>query len=261
MASTLRTVINRVLTAIGEATVGNTVTDLTPLPLPMKVLEFINQIKEEIEDATYWRALRQTFTVSVPAYSGTFPNPPTPIVGTDERARVIRVPEPEAGQLVPLVFDITVPSAPVPLGEIPNAELVYRIMSDGNSTGSTTVQPSYYSIDMSSSDVAQLYIYPVPNTPRTVMIHMHVPETVLLPTDLDRSIQIPGLPLLKGAIWYALLDRGEEMGANAAFTEERYRTSLDDAIARDDAESGSLDQLVPDYMPWPSQSSGGSAST
>src|ERR1700745_453692 len=151
MAVTLRTVINRVLTAVGEAPVGASVSDLTPLPLPLKVLEFINQIKEEIEDATYWRALRQTFTVTVPIASG-YPNSPTAIAGTDERSRVIRVPEAEAGQLVPLVFDITNASTtPVPLGEIAVGELIYRLLSDGSSGGASTVQPSYFAVDMSNS--------------------------------------------------------------------------------------------------------------
>jgi hypothetical protein len=55
---------------------------------------------------------------------------------------------------------------------------------------------------------------------------------------------IPSRPLEIAAIWYALEERGEELGANAMFTEERFRKALDDAIARDDAEQGGNDLLV-----------------
>lgn len=250
MATTLRVVLNRVLTATGSPQIPSTTTTLTD-SLSLKLLEFLNQFKEEIEDATYWRALRQTFTINIAAGSNS-----APITGADERARVIRVPAPQAGQLVPLVFDITAANNPFQLGEIAFSELLYRNMSDP--AGTTQANESYFAIDV-SNDVPQLYVYPTPNQNITIKIHMHQPQRALIATDLDTNgvLLIPMLPLLKGTIWFALEDRGEELGANAAFTEERYRMALDDAISRDDAESGSLDQLVPDQVPFDGTSGGG----
>lgn len=233
--TTLRTTLNRVLTAIGETTIAAATTTIADA-LPLKLLEFANEFKEEIEDATYWRALRQTISVTVTANTNN-----AGITGTDGRARVIRVPAQQAGQLVPLVFDVTVPTNPIQLIEMPLAELLYRTTSDG--TGVTTVQPDHFAVDV-SGDQAQLYVYPTPSTQRTINVAMQVPQATLLTTDLDTAIKIPTLPLLKATIWFALMDRGEEMGANGAFTEERYRTSLDDAISRDSAEAGTNDVLV-----------------
>lgn len=227
--------MNRVLTAIGETPVNAATTTIADT-LQLKALEFINQIKEEIEDASYWRALRQRLTVTVLLNTNT-----AVISGTDERARVIRQPEATIGQLVPLVFDVTAANNPAALQEIPLNELLY--LTEQGGTNTTTVQPDRFAIDV-SSDTAEIYLYPTPNTTRTIVVYMHVPQPALAVTDLDTDVKIPTLPLIKGAIWYLLLDRGEEMGASGAFTEERYRTSLDDAIARDVGESGSLDQLV-----------------
>ena len=238
--TTLRTVINRVLTAVGETPVAAIVTDLTTL-VQLKALEFINQIKEEIEEASQWRSLRQTFAVTVAPNTNS-----TAIAGTDERARVIRIPAPQAGQLVPLVFDVTAANNQIALFEIPLAELLYRVKQD---SGQTVVQPDRFAVDNTSGQCV-LYVYPTPNTSRSISIAMHVPQATLVHTDLDTGILTPTLPLIKGAIWYIQLDRGEEMGPGGAFTEERYRTSLDDAIARDNAESGTGDQLVTDQIPW-----------
>lgn len=234
-ATTLRTILNRVLTAVGETPVDVLITNITDI-LQLKILEFLNQFKEEMEDATYWRTLRQSISNTVLANTNNIA-----IAGTDERARVIRAYSEQAGVLVPLVFDITASNNPIPLLELPLDELLYRYYTDAS--GTTTVQPSYFSIDVSSGQ-AVLYVYPTPNTQRTIVTTMHVPQATLLASDLDTAIKIPTLPLLKGTIWYTLLDRGEEMGAQGTFTEERYRTSLDDAISRDVSESGSLDQLI-----------------
>src|SRR6266404_1427225 len=236
-ATTLRVVLNRVLTAIGESKIDAAVATITDT-LALKALEFLNQIKEEIEEATLWRSLRQYLTFTILA------NTTNAVISrTYERPRVVRVAERQIGKLVPLVFDITDPTNPVQLQERPLAELLFLLTQAGTNT--TTVQPDRFAVDV-SADQAVMYVYPKPNTNRSIAAYMHVPQTTLAETDLDTALKIPDLPLIKGTIWYLLIDRGEEMGASGAFTEERYRTSLDDAVSRDSAESGSLDQLVVD---------------
>jgi len=235
MAVTVRQALNRVLTAIGESSIDVLATSVTGT-LPLKLLEFLNQFKEEIEDANTWRALRTQVTVTVLANTNNVAIP-----NADERARVVRVPEPQAGMLLPLVFDVNNPQNPIALVEIPLAELLYRANTEG--AGQTVQEPTYFAVDV-QADAAILYVYPMPNVNRTVSLYMYIPQAVLAAADLDTAIKIPSLPLMKGVIWYALTDRGEEMGANSAFTEERYRTSVDDAISRDSAEQGTNDQLV-----------------
>lgn len=95
-----------------------------------------------------------------------------------------------------------------------------------------------FAIANSGSDTLSLYIYPKPTANRNYTLTMFTPQARLSETALDTVIAIPARPLEMGAIWYALEERGEEMGTNALFSEERYRAALSDAIARDAEEQG-----------------------
>jgi hypothetical protein len=47
-----------------------------------------------------------------------------------------------------------------------------------------------------------------------------------------------------GAAWWCLQERGESLGANSTFSEERFRTSMDDLIQKDVAMQGDLMMIV-----------------
>jgi hypothetical protein len=235
--ATVRTVLNRVLIATGGTQIDPAVTDITDADTLLK-LEFLNQIKEEIEDAHLWRALRQTLTPTVLANTNSIP-----LTGTNGRSRLWRIPSTDAQEFVPLVFDLYDPKNPIQLTEMPLSELLYRVTQDG--TGYTTVQPSYFALDTDSTDVQTLYVWNTPSTARPLQVTMHVPQAPFVHTDLDTVIKIPTLPLIRGTVWYVREERGEELGANSAFSEERYRILLDDEISRDRTEQGDPYQLVP----------------
>lgn len=234
--ATVRTVLNRVLIATGGTQIDPSVTDIADSDTLLK-LELLNQIKEEIEDAHLWRALRQTLTVTVLANTNS-----VPLTGANGRSRVWRIPSPDAQQFIPLCFDLTDPKNPIQLNEMPLAELLYRYTTDG--TGYTTVQPSYFAIDTDSSDVPTLYVWNTPSTNRPIQVTMCVPQAPFIHTDLDTVLKTPDLPLIRGTAWYVREERGEELGANSAFSEERYRIMLDDFVARDRTEQGDPYQLV-----------------
>jgi hypothetical protein len=234
--ATVRTILNRVLIATGGTQIDPAVTDITDPDLLLK-LEFLNQIKEEVEDAHLWRQLRTTFNVTVLAGTNSIP-----LTGANGRSRLWRIPSTDAQQFVPLVFDLYDPKNPIQLIEMPLAELLYRFTQDG--TGYTTVQPSYFAIDTDSTEIPALYVWNTPSTARPIQVTMCVPQSVLVHTDLDTTVKVPALPLVRGTAWYVREERGEELGANSAFSEERYRVMLDDAIARDRTEQGDPYQLV-----------------
>jgi hypothetical protein len=235
MAVLLRTLMDRILRPLGESEVGSSISTLSTTYHKL-LLTFINQIKEEVEDAHQWRALRQSHTCTVTAgqYSGVITN-------ANERSRLVRLPT-ELG-LVPLVFDVTNPVQPYNLPEVDLSRWVY----DQNIDPITTVaaQPSYVSIDNSSSDVVKLCVFPKATTDRNYIVVMTTPQTWLEPGDLDVAIKIPTRPMLEGALWYAFIERGEEQGQSGVFSEERFRQSLDDAIARDNAEQGDAYEMIP----------------
>lgn len=57
---------------------------------------------------------------------------------------------------------------------------------------------------------------------------------------VDSPILMPSRILEIGAAWWALEERGEELGTNSMFTEERYRTAMDDLVGKDRATQGDL---------------------
>lgn len=235
MATSLRTVLNRALVAIGEAKIDPAASALTT-STQLKLLEFLNEIKEEIEAAGHWRALRQYLTVTLTANTTS-----ATVAGSNERSRLIRVPATQINQFVPLVFDITDPTNPIQLVEMNLAELEYRLITSGSQAVST--QPSFFALG-SVSDATVINVYPKPSVQRSIQLVMTVPQDELDETDIDTNILIPSFPLIKGTVWYAREDRGEELGPQGVFTEERYRTSLDDAISLDNTEQGDQWQMV-----------------
>jgi hypothetical protein len=233
--ATFRQVINRVLRTIAEDEVASSESQLTD-SYHQLIATFVNQIKEEIEDAHNWRSLRQNHTATVLANVGE-----GTIVGANDRSRVYRVQDAVNGQFVPVVFDITDPTNPIPLREISNAEQRFADIEDTD----TVEEPSSFAITHDATgETLSILLYPTPNNQRTISVMMITPQARLEDNNLDTVIKIPARPLEMGAIWYALEERGEEMGTSALFTEERYRKAIDDAIARDAEEQGGFQLVV-----------------
>lgn len=235
MATTFRTLLNRVLQTISEDRIPSGTTELTD-DYHLLIAEFANQIKEEVEDAHNWRVLRQVLPVTIPALSDN-----AVISGANERSRLFRVQDASSGTETPLVFDVTNPSNPAMLTELDLTALLQGATSGLVTTDSA---PSYFAIDSSPGTDLTVYVYPVPTTARSLQVTMVVPQNYLDVDDLDVPVYVPMRPILMGTAWYALMERGEEQGTNAMFTEERFRVSLDDAIGVDAAEQGGY-ELVP----------------
>jgi len=237
MSVTYRQMINRVLNVLTEDEVAASATSLDTQYLRL-IGQFVNLIKEEVEDATNWRKLRHVESVTVLAgqTSVTIPN-------TNERSRLYREHNELAGNERPLVFDITDSNSPFPIEERDLATLLYQRTLDPGATNTYFV---WFSIDDTAGDTVDLQVYPAPTTDRTISITMISPQERIAndTAGLDTEILVPARPVEYGAIWFGLEERGEELGVNAIFTEKKFRDALDDAIARDDAEQGGLN-LVP----------------
>lgn len=236
--ATVRTILNRVLTATGGTAIGSSVLDITD-SYQLMLLEFLNQFKEEIEGAHQWRSLITTISSTVIS-SGTNS---TLIAGTNERSRLVRVPSTDANQFVPLVFDITTAAYPIQLIEMDLQELRFHVLQD--STAASTTQPSYFAIDSDAATGQQvLWVWPRPTTNRTCSVTMVVPQATLAHGDIDTNISIPTTALTRGLIWYIREERGEEIGPSGMFTEQRWIIMLDEEIARDRTAAGDPYQLV-----------------
>lgn len=261
-ATTCQTVLNRILTRLRNTTKISA----TPISdtYQLLLLDYFNQIKQEVEDACDWRALYQTFTVTIPSgsYSAVIPN-------TNERSRVIRAPVVGGGMtlsgyapaliggdaLLPLCFDVTSPATDgqYRLIEMPINQLLANVTM---SNGQTAARAEFFALGASNADNdaagnAQqvLYVYPTVNNDRTVKITLAVPQSeftaYLQDADGVTNVFVPTAPLVAGLEWLAREEFGEEMGQSGAFTEERYREILDDAVGIEEAQKGnSLDLIL-----------------
>lgn len=260
---TAQSLINRVLISLRRPTISVTpVTD----PYQLLVLEFFNQVKQEVEDETNWRCLWQTINVTIPAngYFGV-------ITGTNERSRLVRVPVKGAGMsqsgyapaivaadaILPLVFDITSPttSGQFPLTEMPLPQLLYNFTNQ-NGVATTLPQPQFFAIGSGNTDNSQLgqnnavlYVYPPVNNQRTIQVTMCIPQTDFTAANLQDSsgnanFLAPQYPILMGLQWMCREEKGEELSESGAFSEEKYREVLDDAVGIEMAEQGATLDLV-----------------
>ncbi len=235
MAVTYRDLINRVLRAVSEAEIDATVDSLED-DYHRLVGVFVNMIKEEIEAATQWRALTQELTATITATTKS-----GAITGANERSTVLYIDQAANGYSIPLVFDTTDANNPIPLRELQLAEMLYRQKLESTNTVSSA--PVWFAVDDTATDAVNLLVYPTPTTTRTIKVVMCVPQDHLTDDDLDVAIKIPVKPLELGAIWWALEERGEELGQSNIFTEERYRNALDAAVSRDIEARGGLEMI------------------
>jgi len=235
MASTYKQVLNRVLAIIGETQIGGAESALSGT-YQMLLGAMLNDVKEEIEDGHNWRALRQILTPTVTAGDLS-----AVLTGANERSRLVRIAQQDNSQLVPLVFDITDTANPVPLTELDLSELLYRDHSDPDTR---TSRPTYFAIDNTSGDGMSIMIYPRTTGDIDLKVTMTVPQDYLADTALNTTISIPIRPLFVGAAWYALEERGEELGVQGVYNAQRFEEALATAISRDSAESGDTFELV-----------------
>ena len=239
MAARFRDVMNRVLRNLGEAQIGPAATELTS-SYHLLVAGFLNLIKSEIEEAAQWRVLQREVTFTI--------NPGENVAlaaDTNERSRLVRIPDQERGEFVPLVFDITDPTNSQQMIEVDKARLQYLIRQE--SPGYSETLSTYFVMDSFSDGTGvprvRLTVFPAPTTTRTVTAYMVVPQDRLEDDDLDVWIKIPDSVLELGTTWWAYAERGEELGPTNMFTEERFRQALNAATSREEAEQGGLDMV------------------
>ncbi|MHA2084980.1 MAG: hypothetical protein ACXABD_14575 [Candidatus Thorarchaeota archaeon] len=237
MATTYRQALNRVLEIIGEDNIPGAATTLTS-EYHLLIGALFNEIMEQVEDAHNWRALRTTYTVTVPAQalSGT-------ITDASERSRLVRIYQANRHSVVPLVFDVTDASNPDPLIEIDLSEIIYRDTVNPNEYQ----DPVYFALDNSAGDGMDLYVNPRPSGSKSIQVTMVTPQGRADFTQqnvLSANISVPVRPIVMGTVWYALEERGEELGTQGLFSEQRFMQALDDAIARDAAEQGDNMELI-----------------
>lgn len=235
---TFMELINKVLTALGEGDepVAAAVSDTGQL----KIAQFVLDILEEVEGAAPWRVLRSRVSATISANGNS-----VALSGVNRKTQLWYENDEHTQRADPLCFDVTNTSAQFGLRLMDLATLLR--MDQENSNAASVSQPSHFAIERTADGVT-LYVHPRVNTQRSIEIDLLIPQAPDLAatdlTDLNTSIKVPVLPVQYGATWWAMEDRGEEIGPRGDKAEKRYRDLLSDAVSVEMTEQG-FDSLVP----------------
>lgn len=198
--------VNNVLKRLRERTVStaeeNTYSTLISL--------FVNDAKEEIENAWSWSALRETLTVTTVADTFNYE-----LNGTQNRLTVLDA-----------------------LNDSENYFLQYKEAHEMNNlflnSTPSKASPTYYSFNGISSDGDTLVdLYPIPNGVYTLRFNV-IKRTSDLTNDND-ILTIPSQPVVHLAYAKAVEERGEDGGVSGVSAYRTAERALSDAIALDAA--------------------------
>ncbi len=238
---TLRSVLNNVLINLGESQLAST-TVLLSESYHLLLRNFFNEFLREIQDAHDWTSIRtDCFATVLSGADSAIINDGTSCIPSG--ARLTRIADVNRGYYLPLVIDVTDASTPGQMHEINLQEVLRR---QWTYTGSVS-SPRQFAID-TENNAAIIRLAGLPDANVQLELSMYVPQGAFTgdATDLDSCVKLPhnALKALEvGVTWYALEERGEELGTRGLYTEQRYQNALDAAVAQDE-ENGSGDNHI-----------------
>jgi hypothetical protein len=239
---TTKELINKVLRGLRQfALILDSETSTTDDYLLM-ILQFINEAKEEIEEAGWpWQALRQTVTVTLAAstleYDLTIAGAAD--VDSNDRSRLLYENIVDSGtsenfrmrdDALPQVFNVT--ANEYRLKERPQETIERWHFTDDNQTG----QPEYFAI-YQDGDSLRIKVYPTPDQAYTLKMRLYIPQAELASTDITTTLSIPDRPVWMKALFKANAERGEELGAPGSQLEVAYLDAHGFAVANEQSPS------------------------
>ena len=175
--------------------------------------DFVNQVKQEVEDAWDWSQLRQT--VNFTTVSGTniyTMDGVTSDIAMGERFKIFNMIDDENDTEI---FPID-----------------YAWLKRQNLQGTQQNSQSYrYMIEGATSGNPNIQLYPIPDGAYEIYIHTKIPQDDFT-TDGD-ILKVPSLPVILGTYALALAERGEEGSTSFEKADMKYHNALADSISMD----------------------------
>ena len=201
-------IVNKVLPRLREATVAA----VTTTTYSSFIGELVNQVKEEIENAWHWYALRDTFTVNTSATVSSYT-----LTGAGRGS---------------VILDGWNTSAPGPL--TPGTNRSFNQKFFGETTPATGRPTQYLVSGFDSAYDLTIDVWPVPTaTANALKFNVYQPQD-----DLSAGSDVPSIPsnvLIEGVYARALAERGDDGGDAGQRAEAVYQNLLASAVARDAA--------------------------
>jgi len=170
--------------------------------------DFVNLIKEEVEDSANWDILRSTVQATMVVGSYRYA-----LTGTDSRCEFLDV------------WNDTEDMWMYPK----NSKYMTSML---NTAPVTNDSPLYYSPNgVDSNGAIQVDLWPVPDTADVINFNMKIPEATL--SDDTDTTSFPDRLLVLGTWAMAISERGEDGGVSYNEIFGKYQLALSDAIALD----------------------------
>jgi len=209
VSTTALNIVNAVLARLRESQVNSSTFSNT---YPQLILKFVNEAKQEVEDAWDWTALRQTKTVATMAATSLYT-----VTGAGQRYRFY--------DRRKIIWNATNRTwiIPWPQGQFEEAVQTYTVNNQ---------IPNWYRlIGINSSGDPGLELYPTPDGVYSLKLGLVIPQVDL--AAYSDTFDIASLPVELGAWARAIAERGEDGGTGTAEQWQMYRSCLGDYIAMD----------------------------
>lgn len=209
MSTTALTIVNAVLARLRESQVNSSTFSNV---YPQLILKFVNETKQEVEDAWDWTALRQTVTVTTAAGTSSYT-----VTGVAQRYRFY--------DRRKVIWNFTNKTWVIPC---PQAFFEQMLQ-----TATVNQQiPNWYRLTGSNaSEDPTLELYPTPDGIYSLKLPLVLPEADLVAaTD---TFKTSARPIELGAWARAISERGEDGGTGTAEQWGMYRSALADYISMD----------------------------
>lgn len=213
MASTRLQLVNKVLRRLRETEV-DTVSENEYSTL---IGDFINQSKQEVEDAWNWTRLRTT--IQLTTVSGTFRYV---LTGAGDRFKLMTDPLNNKAD----VWNDTQDSQ---LQRAPSSNWMTQRFLSGTAQQGT---PQYFDFNgFDTNGDPYVDIWPIPNSADVINFNMVIPQADL--SSDSTKLTVPELPVLLRTHSLAVSERGEDDGLIVNELDKQYKEALDSAISID----------------------------
>ncbi len=222
-------IVNKVLKRLRE----NAVTTVGYNAYSSLIAEFVNDAKNEVENAWRWSTLRTSIVITADGsqFYDLSPDTVDPAVTLTDRGIPLNATLVYDEQGLPVAFDTT-STEEMQLREIPLSMFMRVNTLDGYDN---VDKPSDFALSSSASPVGGdgigVWFGGIPATARTYGFSFYAPQDEL--EDDDANLLVPWRPVVHLALLYALDERGEEIGEPGSKAWLRYENSLASAIAID----------------------------
>lgn len=216
-------IVNKVLARLRE----DTVTSVSESSYAQLIGDFVNDAKEHMEDVWFWSVYETAVSTSILGDSSTTDYD---LTATNDRSFLIR----RVRDQLPMAFDVTSGDQAGQLHDMSYKELRYR-QSQLDATAVAAI-PTDFAVkpDADGRGYTIELLYPA-SAARTWETHWYIPQAALDTdsTDDNTNVLLPSVPLIAGALMFALNERGEEMGEPGNIAERRFHRSMAAAMELD----------------------------